>query len=92
MEGTGKFFYNNGDIYEGDFKNGKKEGNGKIYYENGDRYEGEFKNDVRDGKGKLFLDNGEIIDKIYINDVLVDNDKKNDLIDSTNGGLIEASN
>ena len=39
--------YNNGDIYEGEFKNDKKEGKGKIIYKNGEIYEGEFKNVIK---------------------------------------------
>ena len=35
---------NNGDKYEGEFKNNKKEGKGIIYYKNGDKYEGEWEN------------------------------------------------
>ena len=47
--------YENGDIYEGEFKNGIKEGKG-IYKFNsselkGDVYEGEFKSGVFEGKG-----------------------------------------
>ena len=38
-------YYNNGDRYEGDFKNDKREGKGIMYHNNGDRYEGDFKND-----------------------------------------------
>ena len=38
------FHYSNGDIYEGEFKNGLREGYGILYYSNGNKYEGEFKN------------------------------------------------
>ena len=34
-EGKGICLYNNGDIYEGNFKNGKKNGKGKLIYPNG---------------------------------------------------------
>ena len=33
-EGKGIMYYNNGDRYEGDWKNDKKEGKGKYYYKN----------------------------------------------------------
>jgi len=46
-------YYNNGDRYDGDWKNGKKEGKGIYYYNNGNRYEGDWKNDLREGKGIL---------------------------------------
>ena len=35
----------NGDVYDGYFKNNLKEGKGKIYFKNGDTYEGDMKND-----------------------------------------------
>ena len=38
---NGKMIYKNGDIYEGEFKNDKREGNGKMIYKNGDIYEGD---------------------------------------------------
>ena len=50
-EGKGIIYFNNGDRYEGDWKNDKKEGKGIFYFNNGDRYEGDFKNDTFEGKG-----------------------------------------
>ena len=32
MEGKGIYYYNNGDRYEGDFKNNNKSAKGIIYY------------------------------------------------------------
>ena len=50
--------YNNGDKYEGEFKNDKREGKGKIIYNNGDIYEGEFKNnEIIKGKGEMIFQN-----------------------------------
>ena len=43
--GKGKFNYNDGDIYEGDFKKGTFEGKGKYFWN-----EGDFKKDVIEGK------------------------------------------
>ena len=43
--------YSNGNIYEGEIKNGKKEGHGIMRYSNGYIYEGEWKNGKREGKG-----------------------------------------
>jgi hypothetical protein len=42
--------YDNGDIYEGEFKNCKRNGHGIFKFSNGDFYEGEFKNDKRKDK------------------------------------------
>lgn len=44
-EGHGKFFFSNGDIYDGIFKNGNKSGSGKIIYSNGTQLHGEWKDD-----------------------------------------------
>ena len=50
--------YENGDRYEGYFKEDKKEGFGKYYYNNGNIYEGEFKNDIVEGKGIFNFNDG----------------------------------
>ena len=59
--------YENGDVYEGDFINQKREGNGSLFntqlqfvlgkytYSDGRKYIGEFKNDQFNGKGMGFL-------------------------------------
>lgn len=52
-EGTGKFSYLNGDVYEGEWKYDKRHGTGKIKFSNGDIYEGEWKNDKKDGVGEI---------------------------------------
>ena len=58
-EGKGIMKYNNGDLYEGEWKNDKKEGNGIMKFENGNIYEGEWKNDLIEGKGIMKCKNGE---------------------------------
>ena len=42
--------YNNGDLYNGEWKNDLKEGEGTIKYNNGDIYDGNWKNDLKEGK------------------------------------------
>ena len=37
-------YWENGDRYEGEWKNDEREGKGIYYLNNGDRYEGEWKN------------------------------------------------
>ena len=34
MHGKGKLLYKNGDVYEGDWKNDKRDGSGKLNYLN----------------------------------------------------------
>ncbi|HOK49059.1 MAG TPA: hypothetical protein PLM18_02690, partial [Sedimentibacter sp.] len=48
-----KVVYPNGDVYEGEMKNGMMDGYGLYTYANGDIYEGEFKDNKPNGHGKL---------------------------------------
>ena len=65
-EGKGKYIFENGKYYIGQWLNGKA--NGKYNYENGEYYKGQFKNGLRHGKGKLYYKNGNVIyDGDYIN-------------------------
>ncbi len=52
--------YYNKDIYEGEFKNNKREGYGKYIWEDGEYYIGEYKNGLANGKGKIYYKNGSI--------------------------------
>ena len=55
-----------GNIYEGDFLNGKFEGYGHYKMSNGDNYIGEFKNGLFDGKGQLTDKNGNVFDGNFV--------------------------
>ena len=48
-------YWNNGDRYEGDWKNGKREGKGIKYYNNGTKEDGDWKDDKFQTKGFLGL-------------------------------------
>ena len=50
----------NGDYYEGELSNNKREGNGLLKLKNGTIYEGCFKNNKHNGYGKLTQLDGEI--------------------------------
>ena len=50
----------NGDYYDGEFVNGKKEGEGKLIYANGNQYEGTFLGGLPNGKGKLIQTDNDI--------------------------------
>ena len=48
-------------IFEGDYKNGKRNGIGKEYDYNGElKFEGEFQNGKRNGNGKEYHSNGKL--------------------------------
>jgi hypothetical protein len=52
-EGKGKMVYQNGGIYEGEWKNDKRDGFGKMIYKTGSSYEGGWKDDKIDGIGTI---------------------------------------
>ena len=53
--GTGKFYYQDGGMYDGEWNENKMEGYGKLYYQSGKlAYEGEWKADQFTGKGILY--------------------------------------
>jgi hypothetical protein len=52
--------YADGNIYEGEWKDDKRNGRGKYTKVNGNVYEGEWKDDKRSGRGKYTKANGKI--------------------------------
>ena len=55
-----------GNIYEGDFVNGKFEGYGHYKMSNGDNYIGQFKNGFFDGKGQLTDKKGNVFNGNFV--------------------------
>jgi hypothetical protein len=49
-----------GNIYEGQWKNGKRHGQGKETYADGATYEGEYKDGMRHGQGKWIDTDGRV--------------------------------
>lgn len=60
--------HENGDKYEGEYKDNKRNGKGTYYHANGDRYEGEWINGKKCGKGVLYYANGDKYDGEWEND------------------------
>ena len=48
----------NGDVYEGNWADGRKQGSGLYSYGNGDVYDGEWKKNMRDGWGVYIRKSG----------------------------------
>ena len=60
MTGKGKLTFENGDTYEGEFKNGIFHGKGTFTAAAGWTYVGEFNNGLAEGEGKLTTENKTI--------------------------------
>ena len=56
--GSGIYYYSNGDRYEGEWRSGRRTGNGTYSYHDGRKYVGEWKNGTTHGKGTLTLSDG----------------------------------
>jgi hypothetical protein len=56
--GKGKYYYNNGTIYEGGFLKGKKYGYGIITFPNQTKIEADWKQTHIEGTGKVYYNNG----------------------------------
>ena len=49
----------NGDRYEGEYRDGKRNGQGNNFYANGHGHEGEYRDDKMHGQSKFFWANGD---------------------------------
>lgn len=58
ITGEGTKVYSNGNKYEGNFKNGKRNGKGTFTWTSGAKYEGNWVDNKREGNGKEVLANG----------------------------------
>jgi hypothetical protein len=58
--GNGSFIADNGNKYEGEWRNDKRKGQGKATYNTGDVYSGSWKNCKRHGYGTMYIENGDI--------------------------------
>ena len=68
--GRGKEYYPNGEIYTGDWVNGRKHGKGKYIYASGDIYEGDIVNDQIHGNGIMMFSDGRIYEGEFQNNLL----------------------
>lgn len=60
VNGFGKYIFPNGDIYEGNYVNEKKEGQGTYTIKDGDVYTGQFANGKFDGQGTYTYKSGNV--------------------------------
>ena len=65
----GTFFLINGDVYTGNFDQGKISGQVSIKYKNGDSYNGYYENDGKCGYGCFFANNGDSYEGDFLNNL-----------------------
>ena len=70
QNGTGKFRFQNGAVYEGQMSYGRLNGTGTLRYSNGDVYKGGWKMNKRDGIGILTTSNGLSYEGTFSNNQL----------------------
>lgn len=58
--------YPNGDVYEGEMKDGLRHGYGKMTYAGGDIYIGDYRKDKRHGHGRYQFANGNVYEGDYV--------------------------
>ena len=59
----------NGDSYEGEYMNDKKNGKGIYIWKNGSKYEGNFQNDYRHGYGQMRWQDGRTYKGNWLNGI-----------------------
>ena len=67
-KGKGIMKYNNGGIYNGNWKDDKLDGKGKYIFRDGSSYEGEFCKGSREGWGKMTCKNGDVYEGNWMKD------------------------
>lgn len=65
--------FSNGDMYEGEWKNGKKHGKGVYHFNNQSVYEGDFYEGYRHGQGEYRFKNGKVLQTEWAKDIPLGN-------------------
>ncbi len=61
-DGQGKMEYTNGQVYEGEWKNGVRSGQGRCTWPDGGYYDGEWANDKWNGQGTNYMGGSKDVD------------------------------
>lgn len=67
-----KILYENGELYEGKGRNGKRDGKGRFIYLDGSVYEGHWEKDKRHGTGQISYADGSYVKGLFLWDKLED--------------------
>jgi len=73
IDGKGAYYYQNGDIYNGYWKNGQRNGDGNLTfkkYENLRTFDGNWRNDSMHGFGKYHIEGNDYYVRMENNDVV----------------------
>uniref|UniRef100_A0A2S2NC87 MORN repeat-containing protein 3 n=1 Tax=Schizaphis graminum TaxID=13262 RepID=A0A2S2NC87_SCHGA len=69
--GYGTMQWNDGAVYQGQWRNNEYNGQGKYVEVNGNFYDGQWRNGLKHGKGVyVFIDKGQFMEGVWINGVL----------------------
>jgi hypothetical protein len=68
MHGRGTMTFATGDVYEGEYAEGKQHGQGKYSFADGDVYEGEYVEGKKHGQGKMTYPDGNVYEGEYAED------------------------
>ena len=69
--GKGVFVYNDGERFEGEYRNGKRHGFGTYYFKDGEWFEGEYRKNQRNGRGIHHYADGSWEEGDYADGLLV---------------------
>ena len=53
------YYFNNGERYEGKWKNGMKDGQGTLHMQHNEQYDGHWEKDMKHGFGMYKFSNGD---------------------------------
>lgn len=62
-------------VFDGEYRNGKRNGHGVLTTPDGEIFDGEFRNDKRNGHGVLTTPDGKKVEGVWVNDELLTGDE-----------------
>jgi hypothetical protein len=71
MQGKGRYVFDDGSVYAGDFVDGYFHGFGVLKWNDGDVYEGDFVKDHRTGTGIMKWSDGDVYEGEFENGVFM---------------------
>ncbi|KAL6062067.1 agglutinin-like protein 2 [Balamuthia mandrillaris] len=69
--GIGRFEYEGGAVYEGQWRHNERHGYGSLQYETGEKYQGQWHDDLKHGNGICVWRNGDVYEGQWSNNMVV---------------------